>query len=272
MEKIANENIVDEVSCFQIRQIETLPIAKKQLKTETRNDPELCEIYNSLISGITQSEIHQKKILHDGCLINGIRVVILKLLEKQVLHELHIHTGHMGISRMKALARSYCYWKGIDFDIENLVKSCKSCCNTQSNVSKIQSHPWDFPNKPWERFHIDYARPLMEYSFFVVVDAHSKWPKIIPTIPKNSTTTINILREVFSRFGLRAILVSDNDSNFRSSEFEDFLKANGIHHKYSATNDQAERFVQIMKQLFHNLNETCLHNGSQALKLESHGK
>jgi hypothetical protein len=49
MEKIANENVVDEVSCFQIRQIETLPMAKNQLQTETRNDPELCEIYNNLI-------------------------------------------------------------------------------------------------------------------------------------------------------------------------------------------------------------------------------
>jgi hypothetical protein len=245
------DNAVDEVTCFQIRQIETLPIAKKQLQTETRNDPELCEMYNSLISGITKSEIHQKFSLHDGCLMNGIRVVIPKLLQKQVLHELH--TGHMGISKMKALARSYCYWKGIDFDIENLVKSCKSCCNTQNNVSKIQSHPWDFPNKPWERVHIDYAGPFMEYSFLIVVDAHSKWPEIIPTKPTNSTATIKILREIFSRFGLPSILVSDNGSNFRSSEFEDFLKANGIHHKYSApyhpaTNGQAERFVQIMKQ------------------------
>jgi hypothetical protein len=79
-----NENAVDEVTCFQIRQIETLPIAKKQLQTETRNDPELCEIYNSLISGITKLKIHQKFILHDGCLMNGIRVVIPELLQKQV--------------------------------------------------------------------------------------------------------------------------------------------------------------------------------------------
>jgi hypothetical protein len=76
----ANENAVDEATCFQIRQIETLPIAQKQLQTETRNDTELCEIYNSLISGITKSEIHQKFSSHDGCLMNGIRVIISKVL------------------------------------------------------------------------------------------------------------------------------------------------------------------------------------------------
>jgi hypothetical protein len=80
------------VTCIQIRQIETLPIVKKQLPTETRNDPELSEIYNSLISGITKPKIHQKFSLHHGCLMNGIRVVIPKLLQKQVLHEPHTTT------------------------------------------------------------------------------------------------------------------------------------------------------------------------------------
>jgi hypothetical protein len=153
--------------------------------------------------------------------MNGIRVVIPKLLQKQLLHKLH--TGHMG---MKALARSYCY-------IRNLVKSCKSCCNTKNNVSKIQSHPWDF-HINHGRVHVDYAGPFMECSFIIVVDAHNKWHEIIPTKPTNSTATIKMLREIFSRFGSPSILVSDNGSNFRSSEFEDFSKPNRINHKYSA--------------------------------------
>jgi hypothetical protein len=84
----ANENVVDEVTCFQNRQIGTLLIAEKQLQTETRSDPELCENYSSLISGVTKSEMHQKFSLHAGCLMNGIRVVIPNLLQNQVLHEL----------------------------------------------------------------------------------------------------------------------------------------------------------------------------------------
>jgi DNA polymerase III epsilon subunit-like protein len=70
----------------------------------------------------------------------------------------------------------------------------------------------------------------MQNSFLIVVDAHSKWPEIIPTKPTNSTATIKILREIFPHFGLPSILVSDNGSNFRSTKFDDILKANEIHH------------------------------------------
>jgi hypothetical protein len=50
--------------------------------------------------------------LHDGCILHGIKVVIPTILRYQVLQELHV--GHMRISKMKALARSYCFWRGID--------------------------------------------------------------------------------------------------------------------------------------------------------------
>jgi hypothetical protein len=60
-------------------------------------------------------------------------------------------------SKMKVLARSYCFWKNIGNDIEQMVKSCKNCCSIQNNVSKPQLHPWEFPSKPRERLHVDYA-------------------------------------------------------------------------------------------------------------------
>jgi transposase InsO family protein len=94
----------------------------------------------------------------------------------------------------------------------------------------------------------------MNYSFQVIVDTHTKWPEIIPTKSTSSTTTIKIMRDIFSRLGLPHILVSDNGSQFNTLESVDVaVKSNGIHHKCSApyhpaTNGQAERFVQIMKQ------------------------
>jgi hypothetical protein len=129
-----------------------------------------CVKFITTWSQVSRNPKYTKKFLYTMDALWTIRVIIPKLLQKQVLHELH--TGHMGLHKMKALARSYCHWKSIVFEIKNLVKSCKSCCNTQNNVSKIQSHPWDFPNKPWEKVHIDYAGPFMEYSFLIVVDAH----------------------------------------------------------------------------------------------------
>ena len=46
----------------------------------------------------------------------GIRVVIPKGLQPQVLKSLH--ANHPGISRMKAIARSHFWWEGLDKEIE----------------------------------------------------------------------------------------------------------------------------------------------------------
>jgi hypothetical protein len=119
-----DESKVNEITCFQIRQTETLPLTRTQLKRATQHDPYLQQIYNSLLSGTASSDLEQNYTLHDGCILHGIRVVISTILRHQVLQELHV--GHMGISKMKALARTYCFWRGIDSDIEQLARSCKN--------------------------------------------------------------------------------------------------------------------------------------------------
>ncbi|XP_061190069.1 uncharacterized protein K02A2.6-like [Saccostrea echinata] len=89
--------------------------------------------------------------------------------------------------------------------------------------------------------------------FLIVVDAHSKWPEVIPMQTTTSTKTIITLRNIFARNGLPEQLVSDNGPQFVSEEFQKFMKLNGINHIRSApyhpaTNGLAERFVQTFKQ------------------------
>lgn len=67
-----------------------------------------------------------------------------------------------------------------------------------------------------------------------------------------ATQTIEILRTVFSDWGLPGELVSNNGPQFISEEFKTFLRENGIQQILSApyhpkTNGLAERFVQTFK-------------------------
>lgn len=58
---------------------------------------------------------------------------------------------------MKQLAYRHVYWKGIDADIEKLVKSCTQCALKKNNLLKVPVHPWDIPANNRDQIHIDYA-------------------------------------------------------------------------------------------------------------------
>ena len=89
--------------------------------------------------------------------------------------------------------------------------------------------------------------------FFIVVDAHSKWPEVIQMSTTTSQSTMEVLRSLFSYYGLPEQIVLDNGAQFTSDEFAHFMKVNGIKHIRSApyhpaSNGLAERFVQTFKR------------------------
>ena len=176
----------------------------------------------------------------------------------KVLTELH--EAHPGESRMKALARSYVWWPGLDQEIVKKVKSCDKCQSNQSAPAEAPLHPWEWPGLPWSRMHIDYAGPYKGEMFLVVVDAYSKWLEVHRMRSITSTATIEKLREMFATHGLPATLVSDNGSNFTSAEFQEFMKKNGIKHikvspYHPASNGLAERAVRIFKEGYEKMEE-----------------
>ena len=66
----------------------------------------------------------------------GTRVVVPSALQEHVLQELH--ETHPGMSRMKALARSFVWWPSIDPDIEKAVSSCNTCQSVRSAPPTVQ--------------------------------------------------------------------------------------------------------------------------------------
>ena len=99
---------------------------------------------------------------------------------------------------------------------------------------------------------MDFAGPVEGQMLLVIVDSTSKWPEIFPMATTTSVATINVLRSLFARFGFPEVIVTDNGRQFASTEFEEFMKKNGVQHVMGApfhpqTNGMAERMVQSVK-------------------------
>ena len=76
--------------------------------------------------------------------------------------------------------------------------------------------------------------------------------KLFQWKPLTSTKSIQALRTIFAKWGLPEQIVSDNGSQFTSTEFQKFCKVNGVKHipvaaYHPRSNGEAERFVKSLK-------------------------
>ncbi|XP_061156017.1 uncharacterized protein K02A2.6-like [Syngnathus typhle] len=256
--KLRKEESTEQVLMMDMLD-ETL-IDAKQIKSWTAKDTVLSQVHEYILKGWpTETDpnlkaFHQRKLelgVRDGCVLWGARVVIPAKGRGRMLKMLH--QTHTGMTKMKGLARSYMWWPGMDQDVERTVQACHECQAHQKAPASAPLHPWEWPESPWSRIHVDYAGPFLGEMFLVIVDAHSKWLDVYPTKTCTSLVTIEKLRQSFSNFGIPKMLVSDNGTCFTSAEFEAFMKQNGISHVRSApfhpsSNGLAERAVQTFKE------------------------
>ncbi|KAI5086647.1 hypothetical protein C0J45_23302, partial [Silurus meridionalis] len=222
---------------FYFSQVERAPITAAQVHRGTRNDPVLSRVVDIVMTGKGESDGLELKpyisrrhelSVQSGRLLWGRRVVIPPALRKPVLKQLHV--GHCEMVRMKEIARSYFWWPGVDGQIEEKSRTCTSCQCIRNAPQLAPLHPWEYPEKPWHRIHIDFAGPVEDKMLLVVMDAHSKWPEVAIMKSTSAEKTIKKLGEMFSRFGSPVQLVSDNGPQFTSHEMATFLQANGVQH------------------------------------------
>ncbi|XP_024875334.1 uncharacterized protein LOC112456811 [Temnothorax curvispinosus] len=86
--------------------------------------------------------------LGSNCLVLEHRVVIPPAFRETILKELH--TAHLGIVKIKGLARSFVFWPGIDSDIEGEAKTCSECAKNAHKPPKYRRHHWEYPKSPTE--------------------------------------------------------------------------------------------------------------------------
>ena len=240
-------------------QMDDMPVTAIQIAKESKRDKELSIVLKSIQHGHWPSDTtvdlspfrkrYTELSILDGCILWGSRVIIPSVFRQPLLQELH--STHLGMSRMKSLARSYIWWPGLDSQIEELCRTCVECCAANRNPPKAPAHPWMISQLPWQRVHVDHAQ-FGGRLLLVAVDAYSKWPEVHIVSSTSAQQTIDKLRQIFACHGLPATLVSDNGSPFQSTEFQQFVTANGILHRrvppyHPSSNGLAENMVKTVK-------------------------
>lgn len=250
---------IPEEVVLALSTMDETPITSEQIAKWTVTDPVLSQVRQYVeqgwppqVPGGFEAYVCRKSELsvQHGVLMWGARVIIPPKGRETLLDELH--ATHPGIVKMKALARSYLWWPGVDADIERTVKDCEMCQLNSKLPPSAPLHPWEWPGQPWHRIHIDYAGPYEGKMILVIVDAHSKYIDAHVVASATTSVTLTKLRQTFATLGLPSTIVSDNGSCFTSDEFRKFCRINGIKNITSspyhpASNGLAERAVQTVK-------------------------
>ncbi|CAF4637437.1 unnamed protein product [Rotaria sp. Silwood2] len=270
------------INCIQTKLIKEWPIRATEIVSATNSDRILRIVkrftltkWPPSISKAKEPELipyytsrHSLSVVN-GCLLRDTQLVIPKVLQRRVLHLLH--RSHLGTVKMKQLARSHCWWPGINSDIVNIIKSCSTCEKLQP-LPKQEFKSWKEPEHVWSRVHMDFAGPIWDSKWLILIDAKSKFPIVVDM--NNDTTAknlCNVLEQIIDWFGPPASLVSDNGPPFNSNEMVKFYMTYGIDHITSppyhpASNGIAERFVRSFKEAMLKQQQSGVTNRSTALR------
>jgi hypothetical protein len=236
-----NQHIDKKLICEEVQKCLILQEVKENIKNNWKHkgSSEMQAFY----------KVRNTLYIEDDCVMFDHRLVVPSTLRLKILEEMH--KTHLGIVKMKSLARTYFWWPGITEDIEQMINKCQHCYLARPNPQKITKEKWPSSDIPWERVHVDFFM-YQRQNYLLLVDAFSKWPEVFKMISTTASSTISRLKDVFSRFGNPKVLVSDNGPQFTSAQFSDYMKQAGIVHITSPvghpqSNGQAECFVKNVK-------------------------
>ncbi len=230
------------------------------IRDVTRKDPLLKEIMKFVMQGWPTKQLDRKfKQFHrmqedltceKGILVLNGRAVIPEELKRPALQMLH--EGHLGIARMKSVARDYLYWTGMSKDIEKLASSCETCKAVNPDTRAKVYEQWPKAMKPLERIHVDFFH-FAAKTALIVVDAHSAWLDVKLLGKTDALSTIHALGEILENFGDPHTIVSDNGPPFASADFHKYWENQQVKVLHSPTyhpqsNGLAERGVQEAKR------------------------
>jgi transposase InsO family protein len=233
-----------------------------ELRKATREDNELRTLTDIIVQGwpdrhkqvplpVRQYWSYRDELtVEDGIIMKGECVIISAVMQKYILTKLH--ESHQGIEKTKLRARTCVFWNNFNADIENLIKQCSTCQQSQKAQRPEPLNQYEIPTRPWQVVGTDLFY-LDGNEYILICDYYSKFPIVIQIRGRaTSDIVVNLIKHIFAEQGIPETVVSDNGPQYDSHVFKQFAENWGFSHitsspKFPQSNGFIERQVQSVK-------------------------
>ncbi|KAM1160977.1 hypothetical protein ACFX2H_000138 [Malus domestica] len=282
-DKKGSENVVANHQSRMVHNEESLPIVEtfldEQLLSIKVSEPWYADLVNFLVSKRIPSTFtrHQcDKLRHDArfyvwddpylwkfCPDQIVRRCVHDSEFRSILSFCHTYAcgGHFGTQRtaLKVLQCGF-YWPSIFKDARTFCLTCDKCQRTGNISARDQMPQVSILNvEIFDVWGIDFMGPFPSSNGFMyillAVDYVSKWVEAKATRTNDSKVVANFIRtNIFARFGMPRVIISDGGSHFCNRTIEALLRKYNVNHKVSTpyhpqTNGQAEVSNREIKQI-----------------------
>ncbi|CAN6581623.1 unnamed protein product [Malus baccata var. baccata] len=282
-DKKGSENVVADHLSRMVHNEEALPILEtfpdEQLMSINVSEPWYADLVNFLVTKRIPSTYtkHQRdKLRHDArfyvwddpylwkfCPDQIVRRCVHDSEFRSILSFCHTYAcgGHFGTQRtaLKVLQCGF-YWPSIFKDARTFCLTCDKCQRMGNIGARDQMPQVSILNvEIFDVWGIDFMGPFpSSYGciyILLAVDYVSKWVEAKATRTNDSKVVADFIRtNIFARFGMPRVIISDGGSHFCNRTIEALLRKYNVNHKVSTpyhpqTNGQAEVSNREIKQI-----------------------
>jgi hypothetical protein len=159
-------------------------------------------------------------------------------LKKKILAAVHDSplAGHQGFFKTYRQVRERFSWKGLKQDVMRHINECVTCQQNKSEQTLPTGllQPLPIPEKKWESISMDFITGLPKAQgkdcIYVVVNRLTKFAHffVIPTDYRAVQVAELFFRDIFRLHGLPQSIVSDRDSRFINTFWQEVFRLVGI--------------------------------------------
>lgn len=163
--------------------------------------------------------------------------VIPDSMRKGIVVKNHDMVGHFSAERTTERILEKYWFPGVRRYVKRHIAGCFECLANKIPGGKKMGllHPIPPTKRPFERIHVDNVGPFLKSSrgfehITVIIDSFTRFVLLYPIKSTKATAMMRALEDVFHRYGIPRMIVSDRGTCFTAGAFRKFCETRGIQH------------------------------------------